>query len=509
MRNNYEAVSKELNELVDSLSRSEIYKWTWNVKEGFIKMRFPTLHNEGHGTSDTVTLDKFLDIIYADDLTKIHNFSREDSKDKSYVSVLLRLKQIDGEYKWYELRGKVVVRDRLVVEIIEGVAIDCNDTIEVNRTLLESKQAELESEKVKTSFLTGVTHELRTPLQSVVGFSEILTTIDDVEEKQKCFDVIRKNNDLLVELLGTVAESDTEPTVDILNEVNFCIWEYMVELQQVYAMKIQGPVRLVFTNKYDDTHVFVDKDKLGRIFDTLLTNSINNTMSGYISYGYEIKNKRLSIIINDTGAGFSKDAINNMFNLSGGIEEDGYDSYTLSLSICRSLIRKMNGEITVNSTPGAGSSFVIELPLKKGESAISPEEKEIQAMEAMDKYIVVDANLPTILIAEDVMYSYMMMKTVLEDRFNVIHAADGLEAIDMYKTYKPVFIFMDIKMPQMDGLEATRQIRQLSADVPIIILTAYAVRSLKKEASDAGCTDILTKPTTSKQINATIKKYLK
>ena len=169
----------------------------------------------------------------------------------------------------------------------------------------------------------------------------------------------------------------------------------------------------MFTNKYDDTQVFVDKDKLGRIFDTLLTNSINNTMSGYISYGYEIKNKRLSIIINDTGAGFSKDAINNMFNLSGGIEEDGYDSYTLSLSICRSLIRKMNGEITVNSTPGAGSSFVIELPLKKGESAISPEEKEIQAMEAMDKYIVVDANLPTILIAADVMYSYMMMKTVL------------------------------------------------------------------------------------------------
>ena len=115
MRNNYEAVSKELNELVDSLSRSEIYRWTWNVKEGFIKMRFPTLHNEGHGTSDTVTLDKFLDIIYADDLTKIHNFSREDSKDKSYVSVLLRLKQIDGEYKWYELRGKVVVRDSLGV----------------------------------------------------------------------------------------------------------------------------------------------------------------------------------------------------------------------------------------------------------------------------------------------------------------------------------------------------------------------------------------------------------
>ena len=76
----------------------------------------------------------------------------------------------------------------------------------------------------------------------------------------------------------------------------------------------------------------------------------------------------------------------------------------------------------------------------------------------------------------------------------------------MYKTYKPVFIFMDIKMPLMDGIEATRRIRQLSADVPIIILTAYAVRSLKKEASDAGCTDILTTPTTSKQINATIKK---
>ena len=183
-------------------------------------MRFPALHNEGHGTSDTVTLDKFLDIIYADDLTKIHNFSKEDSKDKSYVSVLLRLKQIDGEYRWYELRGKVVVRDRLIVEIIEGVAIDCNDTIEANRVLLESKQTELESEKVKTSFLTGVTHELRTPLQSVVGFSEILTTIDDAEEKQKCFDVIRKNNDLLVELLGSFAESDTEPTVDILYEVN-------------------------------------------------------------------------------------------------------------------------------------------------------------------------------------------------------------------------------------------------------------------------------------------------
>ena len=101
-----------------------------------------------------------------------------------------------------------------------------------------------------------------------------------------------------------------------------------------------------------------------------------------------------------------------------------------------------------------------------------------------------------------------MLKVILEDRFNVIHAENGEEAVELFEKEKPAFIFMDVKMPVLDGIEATKRIRKISPDIPIVILTAYAVRSLKKQAADAGCTELLTKPCTSKQINACIKKHI-
>ena len=493
---NFELISKCFKECV-------VYPWECNLKEGVLRASFQSQDN-CHMLGDMIELriDQLLEIIKNEDIEKIQfDKAKEIINNNELFTIDLRLK-INGEYRWFEIRANIAHRGTdNKLSVIRGVAIDINDRKAKEFSIEQERSMLLKSEKSKSVYYANLVHEIRTPLHAIVGFSDIVASSEDREIRLKYLEAIRVNNDKLMNIIEGIADANDSYTENRLNEVRVSLWEYMVERQQVYSMKINSQYRIFFNNQYDPSVYILDKEKVTEIMDALLSTSIKINKTGNINFGYEINESKIKFFIKDNGDGLSQEQINGIFDRP---ERDDENSDYIGLSLCKSLVYMMNGEIDVISSKGLGTCFYFQIPLKV-EKGSSESDTQVQRIVTTNK---IKEEKPKILIAEDVIYSFQMLKTILEDRFEVIHAENGEQAVDLFMKEKPVFVFMDIKMPLMDGIEATKQIRMVDPNVPIVVLTAYAVRSLKKQASDAGCTDLLTKPSTSRQINSVVKKHL-
>lgn len=502
-------VEQKQKEILDAYSLLELalhdshaYVWNWDLRKGLVQIDFPILKNQRIPGESVCTIDKLLERIYPEDITHIQMDKLAQFDKGTPFSLDLRVDYAGQGFNWFEFRGHVIECDAMGVPVrLQGIAVDIQKRKDQEISGYQLNEKAMQAERQKRTLIANMANELRIPLHAIMGFSETLAKSEDKEERMKYLEGIKHNNGVLLQLIDGVRECTQEESEwEELNESKVSLWEYMVELQQIYSMKVQNGVRLIFANSYDDLKVIVDKEKLGLILDYLLMNAIKHTTSGQIRYRYELKNDKLVFVVSDTGNALSEYQLQTLFNrfdLAGKNDERIAD-----LPLCKGLVERMQGDMHAESNPTGGTTFTITFPLNM-------EKDEVKEPLPFYETEEVRSDLPTILVAEDIVYSYMMMKTLLEDRFNVIHAENGQRAIELFETHTPDFIFMDIKMPVMDGLEATREIRKRSADVPIVVLTAYAVRSLKKEAADAGCSDMLTKPTTTKQINAMIRKHMK
>ena len=221
----------------------------------------------------------------------------------------------------------------------------------------------------------------------------------------------------------------------------------------------------------------------------------------------------LSFHVSDTGAGIAKDKIDKIFERF--VKANNIAQGTgLGLSISKVIIEKLGGKITVSSIENKGTTFTFTLPLaneqpKEVEIIINtPQPNEVQS-QANNTNPQNNNTMKTILVAEDTDSNYILAKAILGKIYNLKRAKDGMEAVNMFEEINPDLILMDMKMPNLDGLDATRIIRQLSKDVPIIALTAYAFEHDKQAAFEAGCNDCLTKPYTQEMIKGMIEKYIR
>ncbi len=496
-------ISKNSELIAKCLKDSEIFPWECNLKEGILKVNFQ--QGEDNSFMQMMTefrIDQLLEIIKNEDIEKIQfDKAKEKINNNELFSIDLRLK-INNEYKWFEIRAAIAHRgsdDKM--SVIRGVAINVNDRKSKEHSVEQEKSMLLKSDKSKNVYYSNLVHEIRTPLHAIVGFSDIIASSDDKEERMKYLEAIRDNNEKLMNIIEVISDDNDSYHESRLNESRISLWEYMVERQQIYSMKINSQSKIFFNNQYDSSVYIFDKEKVTEVMDSLLKTSLKINKSGNINFGYEIIDSKIKFFIKDNGDGLSEEQIKGIFDRP---EREDDNSDYIGLSLCKSLVYMMNGEIDVISSKGLGTCFYFMIPLKMEKASAQPElqrQRPTSVTKGGDEK-------PKILIAEDVIYSFQMLKAILEDRFTVLHAENGEQAVDIFMKEKPVFIFMDIKMPLMDGIEATRQIRAVDPVVPIVVLTAYAVRSLKKQASEAGCTDLLTKPSTTRQINSTIKKHL-
>lgn len=369
-----------------------------------------------------------------------------------------------------------------------------------------------EADKLKSAFLANMSHEIRTPLNAIVGFSNIMSETENAGDRQLYKEIINKNNDLLLQLINDILDfSKIEAGMIEFTCTPTDIKEVFHEIYQIHSLKLKADIQMVFDEKNSPSVIInTDMKRIIQVLSNFITNAIKFTEKGSITLTYQIKNKELLVSVTDTGIGIPEEYRNLIFERFVKVN-DFRQGTGLGLSISKMIIESLGGRIGVDSEIGKGSTFWFTLPLEKENKIENLAETHVSAPrveKATVSEVAVLSTKKSILIAEDVTENYLLLKTLLGKNYHLYHAWNGQEAVDLYKKYQPDLILMDMKMPVMNGFEATREIRKLSLHVPIIALTAFAFETEKQEAIACGINDYVVKPVEITSFRQLIMRFL-
>jgi CheY-like chemotaxis protein len=384
--------------------------------------------------------------------------------------------------------------------------------------LIDAKEKAEESDKLKSSFLANMSHELRTPLNAIIGFSGFMIDSGPDENTILYSQTILKSGQHLLCLVEDIFDTAIIETgqikiniekadiVSVLEEVKDIIHGEKLRENKTGVELILNLDRVVNQN-----HLMTDIRKLKQVLLNLLRNALKFTDKGYIEFGFtEIKdavNNCFQFYVKDTGIGIDKkyhDAIFTIFRQIDDTHTRKFGGMGIGLSIAKKTVEKLGGKIWVESEPNKGSVFYFTIPALPDNN-----EKDIKSE---DKVLSMIKNYEgkTILIAEDEKSNFDFLK-ILFTRMNirVLWAKDGQEAVDLCEIDPSInLVLMDIKMPLLDGYEATKLIKNKRPELPIIAQTAYAMISDKLEADKAGCDGYLSKPIKINLLTEILENYL-
>jgi signal transduction histidine kinase/DNA-binding response OmpR family regulator len=371
--------------------------------------------------------------------------------------------------------------------------------------------------KAKSAFLANMSHELRTPLNAILGYSQLMQRNNSLPgETQEYLKIINRSGEHLLRLINEVLESSKIEAGHVLPDpINFNLHIMIEDLEKMFrekadkkglAFEIQGIGEV-------PRYIIEDETKLRIVLINLLGNSMKFTEKGTITARFLTRTSGenqpvLRVEIEDTGTGISEDEKGKLFKYfvqteSGRKSQSGTG---LGLAISQEYVKMMGGEITMQSKPGKGSIFRFDIKIKTGsESGM----KQSQACRV--KSLKPGQKVPRILVAEDTDENRNLLVKLLNlTGFDVSEATDGKEAVEAFKSWHPDLIWMDIRMPVMDGKEATRQIKATEdgKNVIVIALSAHVLGEERKEITDAGCDDFVGKPFTEVEIFEMMKKHL-
>jgi len=396
-----------------------------------------------------------------------------------------------------------------------------NEILEVKvkeRTLeLENKNVELqiakekaeESVRLKTAFLNNVSHEIRTPLNGILGFGQLLSNEHLLpQERAKYLSMLDESS---VRLINTVTSfldvSQLQSNTQIVFKLNVIPEDVIEEIVGVFKernkkkglnIKYQTPI-----NTYD-IELNTDKDLLYKIMYHLVDNAVKFTNEGNINIGFVKDGSDLLFFVNDSGIGISdanKALIFDEFTQGDSSSNRGYEGSGLGLSVAKGFVDLLGGKIWVESELGKGSTFYFSLPIgiKNTEDNLTIETKPANQTNGIN----------TVLVAEDDLINFFILNQMLKhDHLILLHALNGQEAVEMCKKNESIqLVLMDLKMPIMDGFEATQEIKKFRKELPIIALTAYTENEVKQQAMQAGCIDFITKPVNKALLFGKLKEH--
>ena len=430
----------------------------------------------------------------------------------------------------YEIELDIITSSRALKQIISkgqvkkdkqgeiigsyGTAQDITVQKKLERELIIAKDKAEAANRLKTEFLNNMSHEIRTPMNGIIGFSEMLDNPDISEEKRKYYSkIVQNSSHQLLRIIDDILEISTlETKQEKLNETEFCLNDLLMELFSIFNLKTKQrniPFYLEKALDDDQCHIFSDKTKLNKIISNLLENALKYTSEGYIEFGYHIDNSNLILYVKDTGIGISPKNHEMVFERFSQEDKDVsrmHGGLGLGLSICKENAQLLGGSITLESEKGKGSTFTVTIPYKPGHIKMNNTKESVKITEK------VNANY-TILIAEDEEVNYLYLEVLVENEtkgnFNLMHAKNGSEAVEICLSNNSIdLVLMDIKMPIMNGLEATEKIKEKLPKLPIIAQTAYSTETDKQLALHHGCNDFISKPINKEELFILISKYL-
>ena len=443
-----------------------------------------------------ISIDEYMNYMHLDDKARFSQWLEENLKEKDASNTINYKLLIDG--KTVNMRIKTYHKEVYMQRtVLEGYIQNTSEIV---------WKAE-RSNQLKSAFLANMSHEIRTPLNAILGFSRIIAETENAEERLQYYDIVEKNNMRLQELINEILDlSKIESGMMEFNYAPVSLYTLCEDVKNTYSFRCQPGVELVFEESDPSLVISTDRNRLFQVFSNLIGNATKFTAKGSISFGYKLTEKEIVFHIADTGSGISDDKIDKIFDrfimANNQVQGTG-----LGLSISKIIVEKLGGKIAVQSKMETGTTFTFTLPYISANGDMKWEEKLPPA--SVKDYSRTSHQEMTILVAEDYQSNYDLIEAMIGKIYKLVHAHDGMEAIIFYEQYKPDLILMDIKMPNINGLDATRAIREMSADVPVIAVSAYAYEKDKIAAIESGCNDFLTKPVSADLLKMTINKYLK
>jgi len=374
--------------------------------------------------------------------------------------------------------------------------------------LLKAKEKAEENDRLKTAFLQNMSHEVRTPLNAIVGFSQLLAKENhSIKKIERFSEVITASSNKLIEIISDVIEiSQIHANLITIINSDFDIVQVINELIHELKSKIGSKeIEFIVASDISNTHHFIssDKIKITKILKHLIDNSIKFTEKGQIILEFNLKSDKIEFIVSDTGIGISKNMQQKIFEPFRQIELGvcrNYGGNGLGLAIAKAYIEMLNGSINLESEPNIGTLVSFSIPAIQ----IYPQNISITNIQKPR----FSSNIILIVDDEQSNFEYLV-ELLSETNAKILHATNGQKAIDICRTEEQIdFVLMDIKMPIMDGYTATKLIKAFRPDLPVIAQTAYALDSDKEKFLDIGFDDYIFKPIQEEVLFSTIDKYV-
>ena len=434
---------------------------------------------------------------------KLSNYVPIDSKlyneviDINKNGIKKDINKLQCNNKWLDITLIKVETDEIIMMI---------DDITQQVKILEKLE---KSDKYKTEFLSNMSHEIRSPINSIIGFSEMLKDVKNNEDKlNKYIEIIQNSSESLIKIVNDILDfSKIEEGKLEINKTNFNLNNVLEDLYLTNKNKLKNKnVELRLNSPKTINKILNDSFRFEQIINNLVNNSIKFTQKGYIEIGYKKQENTIEFYVKDTGIGISQDDQTKIFNRYSQAKSKNIDNsgHGLGLSISKELVKLMGGEIWVKSELGKGSTFFFTLPndRKVGRSKTVSVDSDSYNTDFTDK---------TILIVEDIEFNIKLLESYLEDtNATLVIATDGNDALLKYNEYKSNLdlILMDIQLPEMNGNDVTKIIRTIDKDTIIIAQTAYAMKDDIDNLMEYGFNDIINKPIKKDDLLKLISKYL-
>ena len=474
--------------------------WDFDVESGLFRA-FNDPVNDFH-SEKPISPEEYLSTTHPEDVDCV----------REYINRILLGVNSDFNLKY---RSKTKWDDEWQTLLVTGIPIERNKKgqvtrytgIKINNTKWEKMAQELKdlkekaelSDRLKSAFLANMSHEIRTPLNAIVGFSELMINCDDSSEKEEYMEIIQSNNELLLRLINDILDlSKIESGILERKPEKFNMSKVCSELYTMIQPKVTNPdVEFCLDESGPECLIFLDRNRLKQVWMNYLTNAVKCTQSGYIKMGYSIEGKGIRFYVEDSGVGIPVELQDRVFGRFQKLNEFAQGT-GLGLAISRAIIEGAGGKVGFISQPGRGSTFWAWVPceIEMPEKVPSVDSQPLGQRSVLNEISKEDLK---ILIAEDNDSNYLLVRHILKN-YNLTRALDGADAVWKARNESFDLILMDMKMPVMGGLEATRRIREFNAKVPIIALTANAFDSDKGSAIEAGCNAFLAKPLSKKQL---------